>query len=65
MVGEQGRGVVRHIFEVGSCLGGFTYLRFMIFLYFPDKAHDKLEEGRQQVETQDSVQLSKEVRFHE
>ena len=27
MVGEQGRGVVRHIFEVGSCLGGFTYLR--------------------------------------
>ncbi|XP_015757135.1 PREDICTED: MAGUK p55 subfamily member 2-like [Acropora digitifera] len=27
------------------------------------RAHDKLEEGRKQVETQDTVQLAKEVRF--
>ena len=28
-----------------------------------NQAHDKLEEGRKQVETQDTVQLAKEVRF--
>ena len=34
-----------------------------IQLYFIDQAHDKLEEGRKQVETQDTVQLSREVSF--
>ena len=28
-----------------------------------NQAHDKLEEGRKQVETQDTVQLAKEVRL--
>ncbi|XP_073230493.1 protein PALS2-like [Porites lutea] len=37
-----------------SILGDASVLKLV-------RAHDKLEEGRQQVETQDSVQLSKEV----
>ena len=40
-----------------------SFLKCVSDFYF-NQAHDKLEEGRKQVETQDSVKLAKEVRLH-
>ena len=43
------------IFLINSYLDTFVWL-------FPHQAHDKLEEGRKQVETPDTAQLAREVK---